>query len=1216
MRSLLIVFLATAGLAGGSIFAADVDFARDIAPILSQQCIKCHGPEKRQGGLRLDTAKLALEGGDAGPAWVAGNSAKSQLFTLISSDDSDERMPKKAPALEAAQIALFKQWIDAGAKWPDDVSLGGEKKSVALWSLKGPQRPAPPAVKMNGWVRNPIDAFTLAKMEAQGLSPSPEASRATLIRRLYLDLTGLLPTPEEADAFIKDSAPDAYEKLVDRLLASPHYGERWGRHWLDAARYADTNGYEKDRERSMWPYRDWVIRAYNDDMPFDRFTVEQLAGDMLPEPTPAQRIATGFHRNTMINEEGGIDYEEFRYLSIVDRVRTTGSVWLGLTMGCAQCHTHKYDPITHKEYWQFFALLNNCDELERAIPDAQIAARRTAIERQVAELEAGRAVALAAAKTPPTWTNLEPQQAVSLNGATLKTLPGGIVTAAGDFPEKDCYEISASIATRNLAALRIEMLADPSLPAGGPGRANNGNYVLSEVQLSVLLPDGTPLPLKLGDPRADVSQKSYDVADAIDGNPSSGWAIDDGSGKINVNHTATFSIENPGALPEQAKLKVRLDQQYGNRHTLGRFRLVLGYLAPQPENETAEARVARMQSEWEAGLAQQLKDWTPLAPKSAVSHKHATMSVLPDASVLVSGDFPNNDVYDLELETPLETISAIRLEVLPDESLPGGGPGRAVMFSRGNFLLTEFEAKAGARDAGELAPVVFGQASQSRSEKSDRTAAKAIDGVIDTGWSVGENTGAPASAVFELKTPLKKPGGMRLSLALHQFYIHQQTIGHFRISVTGDNGPVVASGLPAEIEASLRVPAAQRSPEQAAAIRSHFLSVVPELADYNKKIDDLRRSRPAFPTSLVLAERSPEHERKTQIHHRGEFLSTRAEVEPGVPGVLPQLPKDQPANRLTFARWLVSRENPLTARVTVNRMWYHVFGRGISQTLDDFGVQGETPINPELLDWLSVEFMEPTAALRTGADAETQRAPWSRKGMLRLMLTSATYRQDSRVREETAAIDPSNEWLSHFPRLRVEGEIVRDIGLCASGLLDDHVGGPSIYPPQPDSVTSIAYGDYKWHASQGPSRYRRGVYVYFKRTAPFAAFQTFDAPNANECCVKRNRTNTPLGALAMLNDEMFLEFARAMARRVLAEAPDKRTRVERAFRLAMTRVPDETERAALEAYVDQQREQFEHGADAKAVAGDVPANTQAAELAAWTLLCRTVLNLDEAITRE
>jgi len=1196
--------------------AAEIEFTRDVAPLLAQHCVKCHGPEKRQGGMRLDTKKFALEGGDLGALWVAGNSAKSKLIELITTDDVDERMPKKAPPLKAEEIALLKKWIDTGATWPDGATIGAGAKKIDLWSLHAPVRAPLPVLKQNDWPRNPIDSFTLAKMEAHGLKPSPEADRTTLIRRLALDITGILPTPEEADAFVKDTAPDAYEKLVDRLLASPHFGERWGRHWLDAARYADTNGFEKDRDRGIWPYRDWVIKSLNADMPFDQFTLEQNAGDLIANATPEQKVATGFHRNTMINEEGGIDVEEFRYEAIVDRVRTTTATWLGLTVACAQCHTHKYDPITHKEYWQFYAFLNNCDEPEFDIPDAAITQRRTDQLKQVALLESLLAGDLGKAKTPMDWRAATPLQATAASGSNLNVLPGGtlLINAPAPGPDKDAYDLVFDVDGRNLTALKLEVLTDPSLPRTGPGRAPNGNFVLSEFSVSAVGADGNAQPLKLVSAESDFAQKDFPAAAAIDTNVATGWAIDDGSGKMNKDRSTTFTLAAGANLPERVKLKVRLEQLYGGQHTLGKFRVSLGYVSVAPQNEAPEQLVARKQREWEAALRPRAKKWTQLAPVKAASRKLATMTTLPDKSVLLSGDLPNNDVYDTEFDIPDKGVTALRLEVLPHESLPDGGPGRGVMFSRGNFLLTELEAKAAPlQKPTELQPIKLQNASQSGSEKQDRAASKAIDGVIDTGWSVGANTGDPAHAIFELKDALNLDGGARLSLTLHQFYIHQQTIGRFRVSITTDPLPVSSTGLPAEIEEILLLPEAQRSTEQAAAIRAHYLSVAPELAEQNKKIRGLRKSLPRYQTSMTLEERAPLHSRKTNIHHRGEFLSPRAQVEPGVPEVLPPMPDGAPKNRLGFARWITDRKNPLTARVQMNRVWYHLLGRGITQTLDDFGVQGEKPNNPELLDWLAVEFMEPTAGLRQGAGANT---PWSLKAMIRLIVTSNTYRQSSRVPADVAAKDPANEWLARLPRVRVEAEILRDIGLAASGLLAPKVGGPSIFPPQPDSVSATVYGGYKWNASQGENRYRRGMYVFLKRTAPFGAFQTFDAPTANECVVKRNRTNTPLGALAMLNDEMFMEFARGLAQRVMKEAADPEARVKRAFRLVLTREPDAKELAALTEFYTQQLALFKGGADAKAVAGATPVNFDVQELAAWTMLSRTVLNLDEAVMRE
>jgi len=993
-----------------------VDFERDVRPIFAKSCVRCHGPKKAEGGLALDTKARAFTGGDGGAVIVPGKSAESRLFRYVAGLDEENVMPPDGGELSPEQVEVVRAWIDQGAAWPETAA---EAKAAAKtgpdhWSFKKPVRPATPTVKYSAWPRNPIDAFVLARLECEGLAPSPEADRATLIRRVSLDLTGLPPTVEDVDAFLADARPDAYERLVDRLLDAPQYGERWGRFWLDRARYADTNGYEKDRERSIWPYRDWVIRALNADMPFDRFTVEQIAGDLLPGATTSQKVATGFHRNTMTNEEGGIDVEEFRFLSLVDRVATTGTVWLGLTVQCAQCHTHKYDPITQREYYQLFAFLNNADEPELEVPDPAIARRREAIESQIRALEAAR---------------------------------------AGQFPG--------------------------------------------------------------------------------------------------------------GAAALDAK-----------------------------------------QAAWEA--ARRPVRWTVVRPSKMASKKHATMTVQPDGSVLVSGDKPNNDVYEVELAVEPAGATALRLEVLPDPSLPDGGPGRAPLLSVGDFLLTELTVDAaGGPDSKAPRRLTLADASEDYSEPG-HPAALAIDGVTDTGWSVKGGIGKPHAAVFNLKESGGLPAGARLVVTMHQEYIHQMTIGRFRLSVTTDPGPVKASGLPADVEDALLVARGERTPAQAARVRDHFLSVAPELEAANKKIAELRGSMPKPTTTLVMQERAPEHARVTKIHRRGEFLKETDPVEPGVPAVLHPLPPGAPKDRLTLARWLVSGDNPLVGRVVMNQVWQAYFGRGIVSTAEDFGVQGAKPTHPELLDWLAVEF--PARG-------------WSLKAMHRAIVTSATYRQSSKATPALLARDPKNELLARGPRFRVDAEVVRDIALAASGLLNRKVGGPSVFPPQPEGATSLAYGGGGWPVSTGADRYRRGLYTYLKRTAPYASFVVMDAPTSDTTCVRRERSNTPLQALTLLNDAVFLEAAQALARRVLARGPGSPDdRVTYAFRLCLARPPRADERQALVAFYDRQKARFRAGElDAAKVAGiDPKAGTgdDPADLAAWTVVARALLNLDETVTKE
>jgi mono/diheme cytochrome c family protein len=739
-----------------------VDFAKDIQPLFRKHCYSCHGPEKQESGFRLDVRERALAGGDYGPAIVKEKSAKSPLVLRIAHLGDDEHMPPEGEGkpLTKEQIALVRAWIDQGAHWPDDANTAiAQRAGADHWSFQPIQRPAAPTTKDQTWVRNPIDAFILARLEKEGIAPSPEADKPTLIRRLSIDLTGLPPTPAEVADYINDSSQRAYETLVDRLLASPHYGERYARYWLDLTRYADSDGYEKDLGRPhAWRFRDWVINALNSDLPFDEFTLQQIAGDLLPEATIEQRTATGFHRNTLTNREGGIDTEEDRCKQTVDRTNTTGAVWLGLTVGCANCHTHKYDPITQKEYFGLYGFFNDIDEVN-----------------------------------------------VSLDGGKDRVMRRG-------------------------------------------------------------------------------------------------------------------------------------------------------------------------------------------------------------------------DVRDNE---------------------------------RGSF----------------------------------------------------------AQAVFNLEEP-----------------------------------------------------------------------------------------------------------RENYLHVRGDFLTKGQIVGPHTPEVLPPLaPRGGRPDRLDLARWIVDPANPLTARVAVNRFWQWHFGRGLVNTGDDFGTQGEPPSHPDLLDWLAAEFRD---------------SGWKVKQLHKLIVMSATYRQSSAARRELYQRDPYNTWLARQNRLRFEAEVVRDVALAASGLLSPTIGGKSVRPPQPPEIAALSYaGSIKWTDSKGPDRYRRGLYTWFQRTSPYPTLMTFDAPDSNLACTRRERSNTPLQALTLLNDVVFVECAQALGRRIVQEPMDKLVaadgtgggdnvaldgRLRYSFRLCLSRDPSDQELARLHKLYDEARTDFDKdGETAKKVAGDqAPEKVAIAELAAWTLVARTLMNLDEFITRE
>ncbi len=1168
--------------AGEPPLPATVDFNRDVRPILSDNCFKCHGfdPGTRKAGRRLDTREGALAEKDGVRAVVPGKLDESDAHVRIHSDDKDEQMPppKSGKKLTPAQIAMLDKWIAQGAPY------------AVHWAFVKPVQATPPKA------RNPIDAFVLARLEKEKLTPAPEAEKYTLCRRLYLDLIGLPPTPEEADAFVGDASPDAYEKLVDRLLASPHYGERWTRRWLDLARYADTNGYEKDRERSIWPYRDWVIGALNAGLPFDQFTIEQIAGDLLPNATRDQRIATGFHRNTMLNEEGGIDPLEFRFLATVDRVGTTAATWLGHTVQCAQCHTHKYDPIPHREYYQFMACLDNADEpdLDLPAPDAaaQEKARAEKLAKRLAELPDKFPI-----ETGAQWEPLKPVRIETTSGEQPKLLDDGSALFTAPGAEKDSYTFTVEPSAASVGQLRLDALADASLPAGGPGRVAHGNFVLTEITLTAA-PKNAPAqtqPVKLVRAEADAAQPNFPVEHAIDGQPGTGWAIQT-EGKWNVSRTATFTFEKPVAFPGGTRLTVKLEQQYGKQHTIGRVRLSVPAVATDARPVEARRReaVEKKFAEWLARERARTVAWTPLRPVEAKSNSQL-LTVQKDASIFASGDITKTDTYELKFANAPRGITALRLEVLPDDRLPGHGPGMAYYEGpKGDFFLGEFQLTADGQ------PVKFARATDSFSKNAmggnPATAALAIDGDPQTGWSTHDGEGAAHEAVFVPAAPLAQPGTLALKMLFGRHYAC--SLGRFRISVTTDPRAAEAREMPDDIEQLLLVADAKLTPSQRGKLREQFLLAAPELAAARKEIDELRKPL-KHTTTLVLRERPPENPRATFLHHRGEWLQPKERVEPGVLSVVGAWPAGAPHNRLGFARWLVSPENPLTARVVMNREWAAFFGRGIVRTTGDFGFQGDPPTHPELLDWLAVEFMK---------------RGWSVKQMHKLIVTSATYRQSSASTPDRLAKDPDNRLLSHGPRFRLEAEIVRDSALRASGLLAEKIGGPSVRPPQPDGVTEAAYGSPKWNASTGPDRSRRSLYTFAKRTAPFALYNTFDAPTGEACIARRDVSNTPLQALALLNDVVFLEAAQALGKTLATQPGSIEERIRTSFRRILTRPPTDDETATLAKFFTTQKARFTTGElDARALAPDAPGDAN--ERAAWTALARALFNLDEAITR-
>ncbi len=1162
--------------------AGGPDYNREVRPVLSNACFKCHGPDVKgnKGDLRLDERAGALKGGKSKkPAVVPGKPEESEMMVRLLSHDPDEAMPPASAnkVVTAAQRETIKAWIAAGAEYAPHWAFQKPVAAVAPGGAAGP---------------GAIDAFVEVRRKAAGLAASPEAAAETLCRRLYLDLTGLPPTEAELDDFLKAEAAGheaAVQALVDRLLASPHYGERWARKWLDLARYADTNGYEKDRARQIWPWRDWVIKSLNEDMPFDRFSVLQLAGDLVPDAGVEGRVATGFHRNTMVNEEGGIDPLEFRFHAVTDRVGTTGATWLGLTLQCAQCHTHKYDPILHTEYYSVMAFLDNADELDMELPDAKLDERR---KKREAEL-AGRLAKLESLwplpSTDVVWETPKPE--IARLGVEEKTriLPDGSVDFSRPGPAKQTAVFSLVSTAAEVASLRLEALMDDGKGKKGPGRTPHGNFVLTGLTVEVEpAGGGARQKVELASATAGAEQGGFPVASLISGGQ--GWAVDVANGTLNSPKEAVFRFATPVKAGPGTKWTVTLAQEFGGHHTLGRPRISLGSAAPK-NGPTAAQDMAAKESAWLAVQRASTVAWTTLPVVSAKSNM-PKLTPRADGSVLAGGDITKDDRYEIQLTSPLEKITAIRLEALPDDSLPRRGPGMAWYEGpKGDFFLGELQATIGGN------AVKFSRTSESYSANAFGgaavTAAQAIDGDAQTGWACHDGQGRAHEAVFVLAEPVMVPKGTPVEIKM-QFGRHYAcSLGCFRLSVTdADGAKISASALGREAQADLL--AGRPTP----ALHEAFLLQAPEMAAVKKEIDALRKPVEGQ-TTLVFQERPADNPRPTFLRRRGEFTQPEEEVKPGVLPWVSPLPADAPRNRLGFARWLVSQENPLTARVVVNRAWAAFFGRGIVRTTEDFGYQGDAPTHPELLDWLAVQFMKDG---------------WSMKKLHRSIVLSATYRQASAFRPEAVKVDPGNLLLWRGPRVRLEAEQVRDAALTAAGQLSRKIGGPSVYPPQPAGVTTEGtYGGLSWPTSTGEDRFRRSIYTYAKRTAPFALYNTFDAPTGEACVPRRDVSDTPLQSLSLLNDVVFVEAGQALGKWLAAQPGDDAARLRAAWRRGVGRAPDAAESASLLAWLGAQRSRLTSAQlDPKAIAG--PDATP--ETALWTLLARAMMNTDEFVTKE
>ncbi len=1007
----------------------ELDFGRDIEPIFSSRCLHCHGPVQAAGGLRLDQREPALKGGKGGPVIIPGDSSGSRLIQAVMGTGG-LAMPLQGEPLSADQIAQLRAWIDQGAPWPSDqaeTAGGGQPGRSGHWSFQKIGNPGEPATADPDWVKNPIDSFVLKDLESRGVKPSPRASRETLIRRLHLDLLGLPPSPAEVESFVSDPLPDAYERLVKRLLSSPHFGERWARHWLDLARYADSDGFEKDNvRRHAWRYREWVIEAINQDLPYDQFVIEQLAGDLLPDAGVEQKVATGFHRNTLTNTEGGVDKEQFRIEQVVDRTNTTAGVFLGLTMACAQCHDHKYDPFTQQEYYELLSFQN--EAVEKDIP------------------------------------------------AVLDTEMGAYGRA------RHAWDLRQAKLIQKLEAER-----QPLEEALAPG-------------------------------------------------------------------LAAWEAENPYPL-------------------LGQWEILelVSFSTSEEGDEKIQAELTRQ----------------------------------ADGSLLAGGDHPEHSNYTVEVKSSLAGITAFRIEVLKDPSLPRSGPGRA---SAGEFVLTDVTIEESPAEEGDEARELEIQEAVALQEKDDYEVALAVDDDEENGWSLGglEGPNRNRQAVVVLKENAGSAEGTNFTFTLQHRSGGFTTLGRFRLSATTAPRSLLHNLVPLDIESILRVRPEDRSSEQTSALLDYYVSRQPRMRELQATLEGHHKAKPQQPDTLAPTIAQNPEPPESHVHIRGDFLRQGQKVQPGTPSVLPPLQaRGERPDRLDLARWIADPANPLTLRVEVNRIWERLLGRGLVASSDDFGTRGEEPSHPELLDWLAREFV---------------RLGWKRKDLVERIVLSATYQQSSEVRPELLEEDPQNLWLARQNRFRVESEVTRDLFLSVGGLMEDRVGGRSIRPPLPEDVAKLGYASgIPWSESPGSDIYRRGLYIHFQRTVPYPMLMTFDSPDSNTTCLRRTRSNTPLQALTLLNDGVFVECARSFARLITSNVSSgEENRIRYAFRRALAREPDRVELGLLTDLLGDQQKLFaaDRRSAAKLAGPGFPGDLSEEAAAAWFAVARTILNLDEFVTRE
>jgi hypothetical protein len=1178
----------------------EIRYSRDIRPILSESCFLCHGPDisTREADLRLDSFGEATRDLGGYAAIVPGDVEESELWYRLTTDLEDDAMPphgSNMKMLTAEQKDLLRRWIEQGAEYESH------------WAFETPLRPGLPVAggEFAQWPRNPIDNFLLAGMEDAGITPSPPASRAKLLRRVFLDLTGLPPTPEELDAFLTDTRPDAYERIVERLLnEEPYisrYAERMATPWLDAARYADTNGIHMDAGRQMWAWRDWVLRALHDNMPFDRFVVEQLAGDLLPEPTLDQKVASGFHRNHVITDEGGAINEEYLVEYAADRTATTGAVFMGLTVHCARCHDHKFDPVSQEEYYSLFSFFNSNEEpglytqeqdANRAfepflqVPTEEQASRqaetKALLEALRAEMEEptpadalafDRFLAQAQSQFGVTWAGSQTMSAISSTGEPMTVFADGSALATGPVPDREDHTITLRTDGTGLRLLLVEALQDPSLFENRVGRAANGNAVVSYLEAEAI---------SLADPElreslnftwawADVEQQNldFDVVNLLDASPDRGWAV--AAHEIPGGRHALLLSDKPFGFKGGTELRVTL--QYRSiyaKHSLGRVRLTPGAI-----DTSGLAALPVADSRWYG-------TWPYTPPKGEPGYDHPF------------GPEVDSTIDFAKKYAPDEYSWVFVPQVIDDEVnnvLPAGQKvsfvGRRLFVPSARRLDLSLGSDDGIQVYLDGDMVFENRVDRGAAPDQERITVSLSPGVHTIVLKI-INTGGPGGMYWKALPPLEE-----LQESLVWSLAPQQVLAR-----GGDD-------LQKRVSEDWRT--------------LHSPGYRDKLAQAEELQVSLAEITASIPLTMVMSEL--EMQRETFVLMRGAYDLPDKErpVLRGVPAALGALPEDAPQNRLGLAMWLTAPENPLLARVTVNRFWEMVFGTGIVTTPADFGLQGAWPSHPELLDWLAVEFQE---------------SGWDVRAIIKLMVLSEAYRQESRMRPEVTAVDPGNHLLASYPRRRLGAEEIRDQALYVAGLLVEEFGGPSVKPYQPEGlwqeVAMPQSNTRSFARGAGADLWRRSLYTYWKRAVPPPSLLTFDAPTREFCVTSRSTTNTPLQALVLWNDEQYVEAARMLAQRTLLEDIPLTSgseslvdpvpwRVARMFERCTGRVPEPEEvvflREAFDAFEQRYREAPEDAA--KLLEAGVALRSEAIEastLAAWTMLANAMLALDETIT--